>query len=209
LRSSATSQRTTPHFLAVGASGSEGLNDIKELLAALPVPLPAVALIVLHRPMDRISHLRDVLARATDLTVEIAEDGEELEPGVVYIGEPAHHLRLVAGAKADLVSDPGKTHRNRTIDMLFHSLAAHAGTKAIGVVLSGSLDDGSRGLAAIHRAHGVTMVLTPERGPLAGMPENAIDYDGPINVIGSPTIIAGEIGRLLSKSSTPPSKTLG
>jgi hypothetical protein len=47
------------------------------------------------------------------------------------------------------------------------------------------------------------MVLTPERGPPKGMPQNAIDYDGPINVIGSPTFIAGEIAKLLAKDPRP------
>ena len=194
----------THRCIAIGASGMEGLSDIKELLAALPDPLPAIVLVVLHRPVDLLSYLREVLARATHLRVEIAEEGKTMELGVVYIGEPDNHLRLVAGHTADLVADPGNKHRNRTVDMLFHSLADHAGEAAIGVVLSGSLDDGSRGLAAIHEAHGVTMVLTPEGGRSSGMPQNAIDYDGPINVIGSPTFIAGEIAKLLGKEPYPP-----
>jgi two-component system chemotaxis response regulator CheB len=58
--------------------------------------------------------------------------------------------------------------------------------------LSGSLDDGSRGLAAIHHAGGLTMVLTPASPP-RGMPENAIAYDGPIDLIGNSHQIAGAI----------------
>jgi two-component system chemotaxis response regulator CheB len=49
----------------------------------------------------------------------------------------------------------------------------------IGVVLSGSLDDGSRGLASIHKTGGLSMVLTPAGPPERGMPENAIKFDGP------------------------------
>ena len=63
----------------------------------------------------------------------------------------------------------------------------------IGVVLSGSLDDGSRGLEAIHHAGGLTMALLPEKGNARGMPENAISYDGPIDVIGNPQVIAAAI----------------
>jgi two-component system chemotaxis response regulator CheB len=77
-------------------------------------------------------------------------------------------------------------------------VAEQAGPLATGVILSGSLDDGSRGLAAINKAGGVTMVLTPERGRPAGMPENAIDFDGPINVIGSPSFIARCISKLIA-----------
>ena len=75
----------------------------------------------------------------------------------------------------------------------------------MGVVLSGALDDGARGLAAIHAAGGVTMVVTPNRdGRRCGMPENAIGYDGPIDVIGSPSAIAREITRRLAAWPQPP-----
>lgn len=186
-----------PPCVAVGASGGAGLDDIKELLHALPAPLPAVVMVVLHRPVDRLSDLRAVLARATRMDVRIAEHDEILLPGTIYIGQPAHHLTLIARSRAGLRPGPANEYRNRTIDMLFRSLAEFAGPAAIGVVLSGALDDGARGLAAIHAAKGVTMVLTPNRDRPPGMPENAIDYDGQINVIGSPGFIAKEIVRLL------------
>src|SRR3954447_4370182 len=195
---SPASEHVTQRYVAIGASGGDGLQDIQELLGALPHPVAAVVMVVLHRPADRISRLREILAAATTTAVVVAQTGETLEPGRIYIGEPAQHLTLLTGNEAALIPGVLNEHRNRTIDLLFHSLAAHAGASAIGVVLSGSLDDGSRGLTAIHHAGGVTMVLTPRRGGAIGMPENAIDYDGPINVIGSPTVIAHEIAHLLA-----------
>jgi two-component system chemotaxis response regulator CheB len=87
--------------------------------------------------------------------------------------------------------------------LLFHSVAVEAKTQAIGVVLSGSLDDGSRGLASIHQAGGVTMVLTPERGRPPGMRENAIDFDGPVNVIGTAEFIANAIKKIVENPSAP------
>jgi chemotaxis response regulator CheB len=101
-----------------------------------------------------------------------------------------------------LLDDPTNGYRNRTIDALFRSVAAHAGSEMIGVVLSGSLDDGSRGLAAIKAAGGTSMVLTPNRRGRKGMPENAINYDGPIDKIGTPEQIAVEIRHLLAQRST-------
>ncbi|MCJ2111572.1 chemotaxis protein CheB [Methylobacterium sp. E-025] len=183
----------TPWFVAVGASGAEGISDIKVLLHTLLPSLPAVVLIVLHRPWDRISHLREVLARDSNLPVVIAAQGERFEHGVAYIGEPADHLTLAAKSFGAIVGDPHRLHGNRTVDLLFRSVAAHGGHRMIGVILSGSLDDGSRGLAAIHAAGGLTMVLTPSAQPRPGMPENAIAYDGPIDVIGSPHDIAAAI----------------
>src|SRR3954469_1151925 len=183
-----------PHhgFVAIGASGSQGLQDIKELVAALPMGLNAVVMVVLHRRWDKLSNLRAVLAEASHMPIVIASDGQGLEPGTVYIGEPSEHLTLVAKSFGKLVPDDQRDFTNRTIDLLFKSVAAFGGPRAIGVVLSGSLDDGSRGLAAIHAAGGVTMVLTATTGE-QGMPENAADYDGPIDVIGSPQVIAKAI----------------
>ena len=188
-----------PFFVAVGASGGEGLNDIKELLRTLPKPTLAVVMVVLHRPSDRVSALRDVLARACDMPVVVAEEAETFVPGTCYIGEPDAHLTLVSRNAAGLVPGAGHSHRNRTIDTLFISLARHAGPRTIGVVLSGSLDDGSRGLSAIHHARGLTMVLDPGHKP-RGMQQNAIDFDGPISFIGTAKEIAVVIGDVLADS---------
>ncbi|GEP06307.1 chemotaxis protein CheB [Methylobacterium oxalidis] len=72
-------------------------------------------------------------------------------------------------------------------------------------MLSGSLDDGSRGLAAINGVGGLSMVLTPDALPLRGMPENAIAYDGPINLIGSPAEIAQAICAAVQRVQPIPS----
>lgn len=178
--------------VAIGASGAEGLNDLRDLLAKLPATLPAAVLVVLHRSWTRPSQLQAVLGRATALPVVIAHQGEQLRQGRIYIGEPADHLRLASGRFGEIVADPEAQYRNRTIDLLFGSIAAHAGRHMIGVVLSGSLDDGAVGLAAIKSAGGQTMVVTPaQRSP--DMPRNAINYDGPVNFIGKPEEIAAAI----------------
>jgi two-component system chemotaxis response regulator CheB len=94
-------------------------------------------------------------------SIIIAAQGERFEVGKVYIGEPSAHLTLAAHTFGTLIDDPGRQYGNRTVDLLFKSVAAHANTRAIGVVLSASLDDGSRGLAAIHDAGDMSMVMTP------------------------------------------------
>lgn len=199
-RGCVTGNVARPWFIAVGASGRSGISDLKALLAALSPELDAVVLVVLHRPFDRPSHLHDILAKVSRIPIVVARKGERFEPGTCYIGKPAAHLALAASTFGDLVADPRATYRNRTVDLLFRSISANAGTCAIGVVLSGSLDDGSRGLAAIHEAGGKTMVLSPRVPAECGMPENAIRYDGPIDFIGTPEQIAGEICRLVHGS---------
>ena len=94
------------------------------------------------------------------MPVLVPRHGELLHHGVCYIGEPSQHLMVKAGLHADLLPDHRYTTRN--IDQLFISLARHHGPRTIGVVLSGQLNDGTRGLAAIKKAGGVAMVQTPD-----------------------------------------------
>ncbi len=202
---SAPSGRTqpVPWIVALGASGGDGLRDVKALLAALPSPLAAVVMVVLHRPTDRISHLQEVLARCSGIPVEIAREDQPFGAGICYIGEPAAHLTFALTHLAHLVPGGDDAYRNRTVDLLFRSLAEAAAPRVIGVVLSGSLDDGSRGLAAIHAMGGRVMVLTPDRSRRNQMPANAADYDGPMDFIGDAEEIAAEIGRLTTLGPDP------
>ncbi|TNC07622.1 chemotaxis protein CheB [Methylobacterium terricola] len=182
-----------PWFVAIGASGTDGLRDIQDVLSALPPVLDAVVLVVLHRSWDHPSRLAEILNRVSLLPVSVARAGERFAAGQVYVGEPGDHLALAANSFGRLVYDPDRRYRNRTVDLLFRSVAEHGGSRMIGIVLSGALDDGARGLAAINETGGLTMVLTPSRSVGRGMPENAIAYDGPIDLIGSPIEIAAGI----------------
>ena len=130
-----------PWIVAIGASDPDGVNDTKALLGTLPSTLSAAVMVVIHRSWDQQSYLRDNLASASALPVVIVADGERLEIGIVYIGEPSQHLTLASNGIGELVNDPSRHYGNRTIDLLFHSLAAHAGPRAIGVILSGTLDE--------------------------------------------------------------------
>jgi two-component system chemotaxis response regulator CheB len=89
-----------PWVVAIGASGSQGLADIQELLGALPEALPAIVMVVLHRPWDRPTQLRRVLNYASALPVVVASQGERFQIGTVYIGEPSAHLALAADTRS-------------------------------------------------------------------------------------------------------------
>ena len=180
-------------IVAIGASGSQGLNDIRELLAELPAKIAGVIMVVLHRSWNDPSYLQAILTAATALPVIVAADGEHLETGTVYIGEPSQHITLRANGDCGVTDDPDRKYGNRTIDLLLKSIAAHAGPRMIGVILSGSLDDGSRGLAAIHDAGGSTMVRTPSNSLWGDMPKNAIGFGSPVDLIGDFQTIARSI----------------
>jgi two-component system chemotaxis response regulator CheB len=158
-------------------------------------------MVVLHRPSDQASELLTVLQRKCAFPVSVATQAESLEPGHCYIGEPAEHLTLMTRGRADLVNGEGHTFRNRTVDLLFESIARIAGGKAIGIIVSGALSDGSKGLAAIHLAGGVTMVLAPGDKP-RGMQQNAIDFGGPVSMVGSSNQLSSEITRLTSQQES-------
>jgi two-component system, chemotaxis family, protein-glutamate methylesterase/glutaminase len=186
-----------PYCVALGASGPEGLADIVELLNVWPEHVYAVLMVVLHRPSEEPSSLREVLSiRCPRMQIEIAREGQELVPGRCYIGLPDRPLTLLGDRSAFLVDGTKDRLRNRTVDALFESIANNIGKRTVGIVLSGSLDDGSRGLAAIHAARGLTMVLNPHNKP-AGMQQNAMDFDGPITFVGSATEIAQVLDGLL------------
>jgi two-component system chemotaxis response regulator CheB len=185
----------------MGASGAEGLADLRTLLAALPPDLPVIVMAVLHRSFDSESHLREILQTDCRLPVMVAVNGATLVRGQVWLGEPSRHLRLAAGAQAELVDDPGRTYGNRTIDLLFHSLARWGGGRAIGVILSGSLDDGARGLRAIADSGGLAMTVPPsfETG---GMAASAAARVKRLDFEGVPRAIAAEIAQVMAAAGS-------
>jgi len=185
---------TRRDVVVIGASAG-GLPHISTLLELLPADLPAIVLVVLHRPGDQVSHLRDVLARKSRMQVVEAAQGEELLVGVCYLGQPAEHLGIDALVRARLTADPGGTRRGKTIDDLFGSVADHAGSRVIGVVLSGALRDGTEGLAAIKRAGGIAMVQSPAEAQFADMPESAIAYDHMVDLVAPTAELARAIER--------------
>jgi two-component system chemotaxis response regulator CheB len=187
--------------VALGASGSQGLQDLVEFLASPADLSGAVILTVLHRPVDLPSCLGSVLQRRSGVPVEIAGPGARFRPGVCYIGEPDNHLVVAPDGRAALIRDPRGRYRNRTVDALFESVAASMGGLAMGVVLSGALADGSKGLAAIRLAGGTVMARSPDGSAFTDMARNAIDRVGPLDLVGSVPALAAAVRRLTSPES--------
>ena len=181
-------------MIVIGASAG-GLPHISTLLELLPADLPAIVLVVLHRPGDQVSNLREVLARKSRMQVVDAVHGEELLVGICYLGQPAEHLGIDELVRAKLSPDPGGSRRGKTIDDLFVSVARHAGPRVIGIVLSGALRDGTEGLAAIKGAGGIAMVQSPAEAPFADMPESAIAREGIVDLVAPTAELARAIER--------------
>jgi two-component system chemotaxis response regulator CheB len=94
---------------------------------------------------------------------------------------------------------PNGFYRAHNIDALFCSLARRAGSRTIGVVLSGLLKDGTLGLKAIKEAGGVALVQSPGEAAYPDMPRSAIEHNGDIDLVGPVGELAAEICRLVGQ----------
>jgi two-component system chemotaxis response regulator CheB len=129
------------------------------------------------------------------MPVILAQNGDRLQTGKCYLGPPGAHLTVERGGVIKLLADG--FYQAHAIDVLFQSLALNAGSRTIGVVVSGMLKDGTVGLRAIKQAGGFALVQAPEEALHKDMPQNAIEFDGNIDFIGTVEAIADEIFRLV------------
>lgn len=180
-----TAQR---EIVVIGASAG-GVEALVSLVAGLPADLPLALCVVLHLPATRPSALPALLARAGPLPVAWAEEGAPLVPGRILVAPPDRHLLIRPGSVA-LTHGPRENHMRPAADPLFRSAARSYGARVIGVVLSGTLDDGALGLRAIAARGGVTVVQDPAEALFDGMPRAALrqgrsDYTLPVADIAS------------------------
>ena len=167
--------------IAVGASAG-GVEALIDLVRDLPEDLPAAIFVVLHVAATETSALPRILARHSPLPVKHAVDGEPIVLGQIYVAPPDRHL-LVHEDHVRVVRGPRENNHRPAVDPLFRSAALAYGPRVVGVVLSGSLDDGAAGLQAISLAGGIGIVQDPEDALYRGMPENAIAADEPDYVV--------------------------
>jgi len=163
---------TKQDIIVVGAS-SGGVEALERLIRGIPADFPASLLIVLHRPPDQRSILPQILQRAGVLPVTEAQDGERLRSQHIYVAPMDRHLVIEEGAMR-LVRGPKENHSRPAIDPLFRSAAQAFGSRVAGVILSGTLFDGTAGLFAVKRRNGVTIVQDPQEAAFPSMPESAI-----------------------------------
>ena len=159
--------------VVVGASAG-GVEALIQLAGGLPADLNAALFVVLHMPVDAQSHLPKILSRSGPLEAVHATDGELFVPGRIYVAPPNHHLLLENGY-IRLTVGPRVNGVRPAIDALFQSAARSYGTRVVGVVLSGTLYDGTLGLDAIKLRGGVAIVQDPDEARFPGMPRSALD----------------------------------
>jgi two-component system chemotaxis response regulator CheB len=159
-------------LIAIGASAG-GLPALLKVVTTLEPEGPAI-LIVQHLDPRHKSQIPALLSRKTSCRVKEAEDGEPIVLGTIYVGPADEHL-VVSEGKIQLAHSRLIRFSRPSIDVMFASVAATYGSRAIGVILSGSNRDGADGIAAIKRAGGITVAQSPDSAEYRVMPQAAID----------------------------------
>ena len=184
-------------IIVIGASAG-GVEALKQLVHGLPADLPAAVFVVLHVPPHGPSVLPRILTRAGRLPAAHPADGQPIRPGTITVAPPDYHL-LVKPGHVRLTRGPRENGHRPAADALFRTAARSYGGRVVGVVLSGVLDDGTAGLAAVKRAGGLAVVQHPDDALYAGMPQSAID-----NVAVDYTLPVADLAALLTRLATEP-----
>jgi two-component system chemotaxis response regulator CheB len=157
--------------IVIGASAG-GVEAISRVVADLPRDLQASVMVVLHISRGK-SYLPEILTRAGRLRAEHPEDGRPIEYGRIYVAPPDQHL-LVESGRLRVAHSASENGVRPAVDPLFRSAARVYGGRVIGVILTGTLDDGTAGIAAVREAGGITIVQDPDEAFAPGMPRSAI-----------------------------------
>lgn len=159
------------HVVGVGASAG-GLDALEKFFSHIPTDCGLAFIIIQHLSPDYKSLMADLLAKRTDMPVHVAEDGASINPNNVYLIPPRQSLTIFHRQLYLTERETGLLYL--PIDIFFQSLAEDIGEKAIGVILSGTGSDGTRGIRAIKEKGGLVMVQDEQSAKFDGMPRSAI-----------------------------------
>lgn len=159
------------YVVCIGASAG-GLDALEKFFKHCPEDSGAAFVVIQHLSPDHKSMMNNLLARHTSMPVVMVEDQMALEANTLYLIPPGSIMHVTAG---HLHLTP-KNPRGLTlpIDIFFKALATVYGKNAVGIILSGTGTDGTRGAMAINVAGGFLMAQQPEQASFDGMPRSVI-----------------------------------
>jgi two-component system, chemotaxis family, CheB/CheR fusion protein len=199
LVSSVSDEQATFPIVAIGASAG-GLEAFSNLLRALPEE-PGLALVFIpHLDPTHESAMVELLSRTTRLPVMQAAEGLRVRVNTVYVLPPNSDMTISDGVLHLERREAGRHHM--PIDNFFRSLAYDQASNAIGVILSGTANDGTLGLASIKDASGITFSQDTSSAKYDGMPQSAIS-SGVVDYVLPPDRIAQELIRIQKQPSVP------
>jgi two-component system, chemotaxis family, protein-glutamate methylesterase/glutaminase len=189
------------NLVVIGASAG-GVEVLIRVARDLPADLRAAVCVVLHIAPSSPSMLAHILGRAGRLPCRTASDGDRLREGLILVAPPDHHL-VVEDAHVRLTVGPRENGHRPAIDVLFRSAARALDGRVVGVILSGTRDDGSAGLAVIKASGGATIVQDPEEAMYGGMPASAI-ANVAVDAIVKSDLVASTIVSMVKGEGPPP-----
>lgn len=191
-------------IILIGASAG-GVQAVSELVRNLPADLPAAVFVVIHLAPFGTSAMPAILSRSGPLKAVHPTDGEPIVPGRIYVAPPDHHL-VIEDGHVRLSRAPTENGHRPAVDVLFRSGALAYGPRAVGVVLTGNLDDGTIGLATLKKHGGIAVVQDPEEADYSGMPRSAVENVAVDHVcpLGEIAPLLAELARRVVEDPTPP-----
>ncbi len=160
------------YVVGIGASAG-GLDAVQQVFDNIPDNTGVAFIIIQHLSPDFKSLMPELLAKFTQMKIFTADSDLEIKPNCIYLNQRNKNIGI-KGNKFILLDKAPKDHLNLPIDILFHMLGESYKDKSIGVVLSGTGSDGSRGIKTIKEAGGTILVQEPESAQFNGMPNAAI-----------------------------------
>lgn len=167
------------NIVVIGGSAGSGAV-LRKIVGGLPADLAASVFVSTHIPTHGPGYLAEMLGSTTPLPVSEAIDGQPIEQARLYVAAPDRHL-LVIGNTIRLGAGARENMARPAVDPLFRSAALSFGARVIGVILTGMLNDGASGLAAVKARGGTTVVQHPidaeaDQMPLAALQATEVDY---------------------------------
>jgi len=175
--------QTTHKVIAIGAS-TGGTKAIETVLLQMPATVPGIV-IVQHMPEKFTTAFAKRLNEICDIEVREAQDNDHVIPGRALIAPGNQHMVLKRSGGVYLVKIIGgvPVHYQRpSVDVLFQSVAKHAGRNAVGALLTGMGADGATGLLAMKESGAHTIAQDEATCVVFGMPKEAIKIDAALEV---------------------------
>ncbi len=188
------------NIVGVGASAG-GLEAIENLFEAMPEDTGAAFVVVQHLSPDFKSHMEELLARKTSMAIKRVTNEMPVEPNTIYLIPPNTEM-MISDRRLLLTERERDEALNLPIDHFFRSLANDCGRKSVGVILSGTGSDGSRGIMAINDAGGLVLCQDEDTAKFDGMPMSAQETNA-VHLVLPPEKIAAAIDAYIDQSLSP------
>ena len=179
------------NLVVIGVS-TGGPFTLKELFIDLP-PLDAIFVIVLHITKQMDFRIAQGLNSVASMPVALAENGEHLKKGHIYLAPGGYHLKLNGNQKVELCEGARVNFVQPSVDVTMQSLTRQLSGNVIGIVLTGMGKDGAEGIRHVKSIGGVTIAQDQKSSTIYGMPKaaaltGAVDFVLPPKKIGAKLI---------------------